>query len=69
MTEFERIGLEAKVNMANAYLGKLLKQNVKIHSTDIFQVVTRDMREHVTIIEPEVAKVQGIDIVRIKGVA
>ena len=69
MTNFEMVALRAKVNCANAYLNRLMTENVRIESTDIFKVVTRDMREYVTITEPEVAKRDGMDIVTIKSVA
>ena len=69
MTDFEMVGLRAKVKVANAYLNNLHKDGIEIKSTDILRVVTRDMRKHVTILEPEVAITNGVDIVRIRSVA
>lgn len=37
--------LEKKVEFCNVYLNKLLMMTGSVYSTDIFSVVTRDMRE------------------------
>lgn len=66
MDHFEFIGLRAKIRAANNYLDQVLIHRGKIDNYDICKVVTPAMREFVTIVEPEVAKLDGDGIIRLK---
>lgn len=69
MEDREFLALRAKVRMANDYLEQVLRYRGKIDAYDVMKVVTRKMREAVEIATVEQARLDGLGIVRIRGVA
>lgn len=60
------VALRAKVKIANNYLDQVMTHRGKIDTYDILKVLPSGMREHVTIVTPEIAKQDGLGYIRIK---